>query len=143
MSIFGDIMGSIFGYAKAGSGPAATPAAGPAARSSAPTPAAGQPAGPVDVEVALAHLASQNPEKLDWRKSIIDLMKLLNLDSSLEARKKLAEELHYPGNMDESASMNLWLHKQVMIKLTQNSLPGDPVIDPPPPRPRPGSGSAR
>ena len=129
MSIFGNIMGSIFGHAKA-----ATPAPGTAAPGAAPAPggakpAAGGPAtastgtagGPaVDVEAVLTHLASQNREKLDWRVSIVDLMKLLNLDSSLHARKELAKELHYSGNTNNSASMNIWLHKQVMTKLAEN-----------------------
>jgi Domain of unknown function (DUF3597) len=65
-------------------------------------------------------LAAQSKEKLDWRKSIVDLMKLLNLDSSLGARKRLAEELHFTGNVNDSASMNVWLHKQVMVKLAEN-----------------------
>ena len=65
-------------------------------------------------------LASQTKEKLEWRKSIVDLMKLLNLDSSLAARKELAKELHYAGNMHDSGSMNVWLHKQVMIKLAEH-----------------------
>ena len=65
-------------------------------------------------------LAGQSKEKLDWRKSIVDLMKLLDLDSSLGARKQLAQELHYSGSMSDTASMNIWLHKQVMIKLAEN-----------------------
>ena len=65
-------------------------------------------------------LASQTKEELEWRKSIVDLMKLLNLDSSLAARKQLAQELHYSGNMQDSASMNVWLHKQVMNKLAEH-----------------------
>ena len=68
----------------------------------------------------LTKLAAQNKEKLDWRRSIVDLMKLLKLDSSLSARKALAKELHYTGNPNDSASMNVWLHKQVMIKLAEN-----------------------
>ena len=92
----------------------------PQARSPAPTgsPAAPQPQ--VDVEAVLKNLASQNSEKLDWRKSIVDLMKLLKLDSSLPARQELAKELHYPGDTKNSAAMNIWLHKQVMIKLAEN-----------------------
>jgi hypothetical protein len=74
----------------------------------------------VDVEAVLNKLAAQNKEKLDWRKSIVDLMKLLNLDSSLAARKELAQELHYTGNTNDSAVMNVWLHKQVMQKLAEN-----------------------
>ena len=68
----------------------------------------------------LTKLASENKEKLDWRKSIVDLMKLLNLDSGLGARKELAKELGYTGDMNDSASMNIWLHKQVMQKLAAN-----------------------
>jgi HEAT repeat protein len=68
----------------------------------------------------LTKLAAQNKEKLDWRRSIVDLMKLLKLDSSLSARKELAKELHYTGNPNDSASLNVWLHKQVMIKLAEN-----------------------
>ena len=84
--------------------------------------AAPSTAGPasVDVEAVLTKLASQNKEKLDWRRSIVDLMKLLNLDSSLAARKELAKELHYDGNTNDSAAMNVWLHKQVMTKLAEN-----------------------
>jgi hypothetical protein len=74
----------------------------------------------VDVEAILNKLASQNREKLDWRKSIVDLMKLLKLDSSLSARQELAKELHYAGDAKDSAAMNIWLHKQVMIKLAEN-----------------------
>ena len=73
------------------------------------------------------NLASQSKEKLDWRKSIVDLMKLLNLDSSLQARKDLAKELGYSGSTDDFATMNVWLHKQVMQKLAANGgkLPAD------------------
>jgi len=74
----------------------------------------------VDVEAVLTNLAGQNKEKLDWRSSIVDLMKLLDLDSSLSARKELAKELNYTGDMNDSAKMNVWLHKQVMIKLAEN-----------------------
>jgi Domain of unknown function (DUF3597) len=130
MSIFGNIMSSIFGHgAKAqplppgGAPPASAPMASPAAASTQPT-ASAQPAAstqtPVDVEAVLTRLASQNREKLDWRKSIVDLMKLLDLDSSLAARKELARELHYTGDANDSAAMNVWLHKQVMIKLADN-----------------------
>jgi Domain of unknown function (DUF3597) len=65
-------------------------------------------------------LASQNKEKLDWRKSIVDLMKLLKLDSGLSTRKELAKELHYTGDTNDTAAMNVWLHKQVMVKLAEN-----------------------
>jgi Domain of unknown function (DUF3597) len=69
------------------------------------------------VEAVLTNLAAQKKQKLDWRKSIVDLMKLLDLGSSLSARKELAKELNYTGDMNDSASMNIWLHKHVMIKL--------------------------
>jgi hypothetical protein len=68
----------------------------------------------------LSNLAAQNKQKLNWRTSIVDLMKLLDLDSSLSARKQLAQELHFTGDMNDSASMNIWLHKQVMTKLAEN-----------------------
>ena len=74
----------------------------------------------MDVTSILDKLAASNKEKLDWRRSIVDLMKLINLDSSLAARKELAEELHYTGDKNDSASMNIWLHKQVMTKLAEN-----------------------
>ncbi len=65
-------------------------------------------------------LAGQSKEHLDWRKSIVDLMKLLDLDSGLGARKQLAQELHYTGNINDTASMNVWLHQQVMTKLAES-----------------------
>ena len=77
-------------------------------------------AGTVDVAAVLDGLAKQKKQKLKWRTSIVDLMKLLDLDSSATARKRLAEELHYQGDMKHSAKMNIWLHKQVMIKLAEN-----------------------
>ncbi|HEX4556330.1 MAG TPA: DUF3597 domain-containing protein [Xanthobacteraceae bacterium] len=115
MSIFGNIMSAIFKSASpAGTAPsAAAPSAAPAGTTAAPM-------GQVDVAAVLTKLAGQNKEKLDWRKSIVDLMKLLNLDSSLAARKQLAQELHYTGDQNDSASMNVWLHKQVMQKLAEN-----------------------
>ena len=73
-----------------------------------------------DVEAVLTNLASQSPQQLNWRTSIVDLMKLLNLDSSFQARKELVQELHYCGDMNDSAAMNIWLHKQVMQKLADN-----------------------
>ncbi len=110
MSIFGNIMSAIFKSASpAGVTPSvATPSAAPVSMAQ------------VDVAAVLTKLAEQNKEKLDWRKSIVDLMKLLNLDSSLAARKQLAQELRYTGNLSDSASMNVWLHKQVMQKLAEN-----------------------
>ena len=115
MSIFGTIMSAIFGHAKA-----AAPGAAPGSTAGGATPPASAPMSNVDVEAVLTKLASENKEKLDWRKSIVDLMKLLNLDSSLGARKELAKELGYTGDMNDSASMNIWLHKQVRQKLAAN-----------------------
>jgi Domain of unknown function (DUF3597) len=119
MSIFGNIMSSIFGHsAKAQPAPGAAPSSPAQAPASKATT---QPAqAPVDVEAVLTQLASRNKEKLDWRKSIVDLMKLLDLDSSLAARKELAHELHYSGDTGDSGAMNVWLHKQVMLKLADN-----------------------
>jgi 3-oxoacyl-ACP reductase-like protein len=91
---------------------AATPGASPAATPRAPEP--------VDVEKVLGELAAKNPQKLNYQTSIVDLMKLLSLDSSLENRKELAKELGYSGDSSDSASMNIWLHKQVMQKLAQS-----------------------
>ena len=105
---------------------AAAPATQPSA-AAAPPVATGaptaQPAAPppvVDVAAVLNDMARKNSEKLDWRKSIVDLMKLVGMDSSLGARKQLATELHYNGDMNDSASMNVWLHKQVLVKLAEN-----------------------
>ena len=123
MGIFGNIMSAIFGSASAaGAAPSATSTSAPAAPGSASAPAApgAAPMSQVDVAAVLTKLAAQNKQKLDWRKSIVDLMKLLDLDSSLSARKELAKELHYSGDMNDSASMNIWLHKQVMVKLADN-----------------------
>ena len=128
MSIFGDIMSAIFGHsasaAPAGSGPQVEPPPTGSAPQvqPAPTSATAKPAtqATVDVAAVLDGLAKQKKQKLKWRTSIIDLMKLLDLDSSATARKRLAEELHYQGDMKHSAKMNVWLHKQVMIKLAEN-----------------------
>jgi len=125
MSIFGNIMSAIFG--RSSSAPAST-APAPAAAAAATPPAQSAPAAaqatasatPVDVAAIMDNLASQSSERLDWRRSIVDLMKLINLDSSLAARKELAQELSYSGDMNDSASMNIWLHKQVMTKLAEN-----------------------
>jgi hypothetical protein len=115
MSIFSNIMSAIF---KSASPTGAAPSA--AAPSAAPAGTSAAPKAQVDVAAVLTKLAEQNREKLDWRRSIVDLMKLLNLDSSLAARKQLAQELHYTGDQSDSASMNVWLHKQVMQKLAEN-----------------------
>jgi Domain of unknown function (DUF3597) len=124
MSILGKIVSTIFGHANAAPAPAgAAPGTSAAGAQTAPKPSAapgGAPTATVDVAAILTKLAASNKEKLDWQKSIVDLMKLLNLDSSLTARKELADELHYTGDKNDSASMNIWLHKQVMVKLAEN-----------------------
>ena len=74
----------------------------------------------VDVEAILTGMANQNSQQLNWRTSIVDLLKLLSLDSSLESRKELAKELHFTGDTNDSASMNIWLHRLVMNKLAAN-----------------------
>ena len=90
------------------------------------TPRAAQPTTPtpiseVDVEQQLEHLAANNSQKLNWRTSIVDLMKLLGMDSSLSERKELAKELGAPAElMEDSASMNMWLHKEVMRRIAAN-----------------------
>jgi hypothetical protein len=118
MSIFGDIMSAIFGRSTAQA--AAPPASAEAAPSPASSDAAAPAAAPVDVAAIMDNVAGQSAQRLDWRHSIVDLMKLINLDSSLAARKQLAQELNYTGDMNDSASMNIWLHKQVMTKLAEN-----------------------
>jgi hypothetical protein len=125
MSIFGNIMSAIFGKSEAKAAePSAAPGAAPAQTTTTPTAGAAAPTGssaaPVDVAAVLTDLAAKNKQKLNWRTSIVDLMKLLDLDSSLAARKQLAQELRYSGDTNDSASMNIWLHKQVMIKLAEN-----------------------
>jgi uncharacterized protein DUF3597 len=120
MSIFGKIMSAIFGTKAA-----ATPAGGsaPASGGSAGTTTGAAPAAPpqsVDVAPILDKAVAAKGEKLEWRTSIVDLMKALDIDSSFAARKELAKELGYTGDSNDSASMNIWLHKQVMAKLAAN-----------------------
>lgn len=117
MSFFGKIKDAIFGRKAEAApvAPAATTAAAPAA-----APAVPQAVSEVDVEAILNDLASKSDQKLNWRTSIVDLMKLLGLDSSLAERKGLAQELGYTGALDGSAEMNIWLHKQVLRELAAN-----------------------
>ena len=114
MSIFGKIMSAIFGT-KAEAAPAdgGAAAGGAAAGGSAP-------AATIDVAPILDKAVAAKGEKLEWRTSIVDLMKALDIDSSFAARKELAKELGYTGDSNDSASMNIWLHKQVMTKLAAN-----------------------
>lgn len=135
MGLFNSLMSKIFGHATpaaTGGTPAAPTTTGqPGAAPTAPgtAPAAGAagtatvaapPPPVVDVAAVLNGLAVKNPEKLDWKRSIVDLMKLVGMDSSLSARKELARDLHYTGDMNDSASMNVWLHKEVLRKLSEN-----------------------
>jgi len=149
MSVFGSIVSAIFGSKHAASVTAAaspsapSPSAGAAKGTSAPSPsmaaaptsaaaapsapagtsagsAAAKPISKADVEAILAKLADDQDEDYDWKSSIVDLMKLLKLDSGLGARKQLAQELGYTGALDGSAEMNVWLHKQVMTKLAES-----------------------
>jgi Domain of unknown function (DUF3597) len=120
MGLFGNLMGKVFGTSH------------PAAAAAAPTPeqvasaplavasAATAEAPHVDYEAVLDALNEKNPEELDWRVSIVDLMKLVGMDSSLTARKTLAGELHYTGDTSDSAAMNIWLHGQVLAIFSKN-----------------------
>ena len=117
MSIFGKIMSAIFGT-KADAAPAGGGAAAGAGSSGGA--AAAPAAATVDVAPILDQAVKAKGEKLEWRTSIVDLMKALDIDSSFTARKELAKELGYTGDSNDSASMNIWLHKQVMSKLAAN-----------------------
>ena len=121
MSIFGSIVSAIFGHSSAA--PGTTAAAGKpsgSGPSAAPSGATGKPMTKAEVEAMIAKLAAAQREEYNWKQSIVDLMKLLKLDSSLTARKQLAQELGYKGSLDGSAEMNIWLHKQVMTKLAES-----------------------
>jgi hypothetical protein len=128
MSVFGSIVSAIFGSKHAAgvtptAGSSSAPPSAPAKSASAGTATAATAAKPIskaDVEAILAKLADEQDEDLDWKTSIVDLMKLLKLDSSLGARKQLAQELGYTGALDGSAAMNVWLQKQVMTKLAES-----------------------
>jgi hypothetical protein len=134
MGILSNILAKIFpshtGAANAGTtttaqapstppGAGTAPPTGTAGTTAAAAPAA-KPMTEVDVEQMLNGMAQNAGEKLNWRTSIVDLMKLLGLDSSLAARKDLAQELHYTGDVNDSAAMNIWLHRQVMNKVAAN-----------------------
>jgi uncharacterized protein DUF3597 len=136
MSLFETLKNAIF------PGSAAAPVAGASAGSRPPAPATNtrpgaavvaptaatagavsvpqEPAAAVDVEAVLEGLNARSPQKLNWRTSIIDLMKLVGMDPSLQHREELATELGYPGDINDSAAMNIWLHGAVMSKLAQN-----------------------
>ena len=135
MGIFSSIAEAIFGHSKrtpAGTGssaatgtsakPGAPSASSPGSVASTGSTAAGaaKPMTTAEVEAMIATRAAGQREQYNWRQSIVDLMKLLNLDSSLNARKQLAQELGYTGALDGSAEMNVWLHRQVMTKLAES-----------------------
>ncbi len=127
MSILGTIMSKITGHASAtpkaaparAAAPAPAAASAPAAPSAAATPAT-VPLAAVDVAATLESMAKGSSQKLNWRSSIVDLMKLLGIDSDMTNRRALASELGYTGDLNDSATMNVWLHKQVMQKLAEN-----------------------
>ncbi|HEY0778812.1 MAG TPA: DUF3597 domain-containing protein [Gemmatirosa sp.] len=129
MSIFGTIMSKIFHHDPAAAAPAVTAAAPSADTATAAAAdstadaagAAGDAAEPaVDVEQMLTSIAAQYPHPVNWRYSIVDLLAILGIDNSLAQRKALAAELGYTGDTNDSATMNIWLHKEVMRKLAEN-----------------------
>ena len=141
MSVFGKIASAIFGHRSVAPGTAtaslapgapkspgsSSPGSSAPGSSAAPTSTAstaaagtGKPITIAEVEAMISKVAAGQKEKFDWQRSIVDLMKLLNLDSSLHARQELAKELGYTGAPDGSAEMNVWLHKQVMTKLAES-----------------------
>jgi hypothetical protein len=125
MGLLSNLMSKIFSHSTVATVPTGGASAAPSPTSAQPAaaPPTAAPAGPakvVDVAAILDGLAAKNPEKLDWKKSIVDLMKLVGMDSSFKARKQLAQELNYTGDPNDSASMNVWLHKQVLIKISEN-----------------------
>lgn len=133
MSIFSRIKDAIFGQDEKQAAPQTSATSAPnAPRPSTPSPQAQQTSGipaspanakwdrPVDVDQVLSGLAAKSDQKLNWQTSIVDLMKLINVDSSLANRKELAKELGYTGDTADSASMNIWLHKRVMQELEKN-----------------------
>ncbi len=123
MGMFGNLMGKVFGTSHpAAAAPAPTPEqviAAPAIAANTAVQGDGTHAA-VDYEAVLDAMNEKNPEELDWRVSIVDLMKLVGMDSSLTARKTLAGELHYTGDTNDSGAMNIWLHKQVMAIFAKN-----------------------
>jgi hypothetical protein len=142
MSILGKIFGRVFPHANAGQATVATPSAPqptnaqaqarPAAQPQ-PAPQAAPQSAPqqgapataatmerVDIEKELDGLAANNPQKLNWRTSIVDLMKLVGMESTLQERKELADELGYSGDKGDTAKMNMWLHKEVLRRMEQN-----------------------
>jgi hypothetical protein len=124
MGLFANLLSKVFGQQTPASAQTAQPSGSTAAGTpvaAAATAAGGTtPSAAVDVTAILDDLASKNPEKLDWRRSIVDLMKLVGMDSSLAARKELAKDLNYTGDTSDTATMNVWLHKSVIKKIAEN-----------------------
>ena len=129
MGMFSDLLKKIFVHNPVAENPnaAGTPAShggpgpNPVPRPNiAPSGTAAAAATNVDVTAILDKLATESKEKLDWKHSIVDMMKLVHMDSSLASRKELAKELHYSGDMGDSAAMNIWLHKEVLKKIAEN-----------------------
>jgi hypothetical protein len=128
MSVFESLKDKIFGHHAAAAAPASAPASAAAASTPASaasssmsvSDAATAPVSAVDVEAVLSTMAKDSSQKLDWRHSIVDLMKLTGIDSSMVNRRALATELGYTGDLNDSAPMNIWLHKEVMRKLAEN-----------------------
>jgi 3-oxoacyl-ACP reductase-like protein len=130
MGIFDKIKGAIWGQAKAAEAaptttaatanpePASTPA--PSATTAATSPATSAPSAPVDIASILDAAVKKSGQKLDWKHSIVDLMKALGMDASLSERKELAQELGYTGDAGDSAKMNMFLHKALLKKLSDN-----------------------
>lgn len=117
MGIFSKLEEAVFGSAEAKEVAAAKAPPPPPATAQAPAPAPAPALQPVNVEEVLTYMAEKHGQPLNWKTSIVDLMKLVGMDSSLAARKGLAQELGYSGALDGSAEMNLWLHKKVMEQL--------------------------
>ncbi|MGZ5476307.1 MAG: DUF3597 domain-containing protein [Thermoanaerobaculia bacterium] len=123
MGMFNDLMQKIFHSSARAEAPpdaAAKPGVAPESRVAAAARQGAPAGGSVDVAATLDKMATSNKEKLDWKHSIVDLMKLVGMDSSLSARKALAADLKYSGDTNDSATMNMWLHKEVMKKLAAN-----------------------
>jgi len=125
MGIFSNILGKIFGH-KSKNAPAPSPAPQTRPTPTAPAPQSAPQSAPqpamqsIDIEAVLEDMAANNPQKLNWRTSIVDLMKLVGMDSTLAERRDLADELGFTGDKSDSATMNIWLHQAVMKKLAEN-----------------------
>jgi Domain of unknown function (DUF3597) len=124
MGIFTDLMNKIF-RPSAGAAQQTAPSAQPtpsdaSGHGGGVSPTTAQPVAAVDVAAVLDRMASESSQKLDWKHSIVDLMKLVGMDSSLSARRELAADLKYAGDTGDTATMNMWLHKEVMKKLAEN-----------------------